>query len=257
MLDKRIGAQLFTLRDYCKTIEDFETTCKKLDEIGYKMLQISAVGPTDGAQLKAAADKYNLETTVTHCSADKYVNDLNGIIKYHNDLGCKIAGLGCMPDIANFSEEKLYDFIKTYNVISKTLKDNGITFAYHNHSVEFRKIKGKYVIDILLENTDADSFKLIFDTYWASYAGVNPADFIKNHKGRIICTHFKDLAVTNVKDIIMAPVGEGNLDWDKIIDACNESEIKYAYVEQDNCNGEDPFDCMKRSYEFLTKKGFC
>lgn len=117
MLDKRIGAQLYTLRDYCKTIEDFDTTCKKLNEIGYKMLQMSAVGPTDGAQLKAVADKYNIETTITHCSDNKYVNDLNGIIKYHNDLGCKIAGPGCMPDIANFNEEKLYDFHECSNII--------------------------------------------------------------------------------------------------------------------------------------------
>ena len=27
-------------------------------------------------------------------------------------------------------------------------------------------------------------------------------------------------------------------------------------VEQDNCNGEDPFDCLKRSYQNLKAHGF-
>ena len=27
-------------------------------------------------------------------------------------------------------------------------------------------------------------------------------------------------------------------------------------VEQDDCNGEDPFDCLKRSFEYLKSRGF-
>lgn len=256
-MDKRIGAQLFTVRDYCKTIEDFDKTCEKLSKIGYKMMQVSAVGPTDGAQLRAAADKYGLETTVTHCPADRYLNDIDGVVKYHKELGCEIAGLGCMPDINNFSKELMDKFIKDFNVVAEKLAKEGITFAYHNHAVEFGKYKGKYIMDILLEELNPENFKLIFDAYWSSYAGINPAKFIREHKDKIVCAHFKDQSVFGVNEIRMAAVGEGNIDWDDVIDACNESGVKYAYVEQDNCYGEDPFECMKRSYEFLTKKGFC
>jgi hypothetical protein len=31
---------------------------------------------------------------------------------------------------------------------------------------------------------------------------------------------------------------------------------KYMMVEQDDCNGEDPFECLKRSYEYLKACGF-
>ena len=27
-------------------------------------------------------------------------------------------------------------------------------------------------------------------------------------------------------------------------------------VEQDDCNGEDPFDCLRRSYLYLKAQGF-
>jgi sugar phosphate isomerase/epimerase len=40
-----IGAQLFTLRDYCKTLPDFAETLTKVADIGYKTVQVSGVCP--------------------------------------------------------------------------------------------------------------------------------------------------------------------------------------------------------------------
>ena len=162
-----------------------------------------------------------------------------------------------MPNLRNITEEEVRKFVQKYKTISKELKENGLIFGYHNHDVEYRKVGNKTYFDIILEGTDPECFKLIFDTYWAYHAGINPAEFIRLNKGRVICVHFKDLVVTQDGEKRMAPVGEGELDWDDIIEACNESGVEYAYVEQDNCYEEDPFECMKRSYEFLTKKGFC
>ena len=44
-MDKRIGAQLYTLRDFTQTEEDFEKSMKKVPDMGYKMVQMSGVGP--------------------------------------------------------------------------------------------------------------------------------------------------------------------------------------------------------------------
>ena len=49
---------------------------------------------------------------------------------------------------------------------------------------------------------------------------------------------------------------QGNIDWDEIIEACEVSNVEYALVEQDICDG-NPFDCLKTSYDYLTQKGFC
>jgi len=54
----------------------------------------------------------------------------------------------------------------------------------------------------------------------------------------------------------MLPIGEGNLNWERIFAAAEKAGTKYMFVEQDKCNGEDPFDCLRRSYEFLSSKGF-
>ena len=54
----KIGAQLFTLRDYCKIPEDFAETLKKVADIGY------TIGDFDGSKLITAikciiADRFN------------------------------------------------------------------------------------------------------------------------------------------------------------------------------------------------------
>lgn len=38
-----IGAQFYTLRDYCKTLEGLSESLKKVVDIGYKNVQISGV----------------------------------------------------------------------------------------------------------------------------------------------------------------------------------------------------------------------
>ena len=38
--------------------------------------------------------------------------------------------------------------------------------------------------------------------------------------------------------------------------AAEQSGVEYMLVEQDDCYGEDPFECLSRSYEYLKANGF-
>ena len=55
--------------------------------------------------------------------------------------------------------------------------------------------------------------------------------------------------------IRMAPVGEGNINFDSVLNACKEAGTEYLLVEQDDCYGENPFDCLKKSYQNLKARG--
>ena len=57
-MDKKIGAQLFTIRDYCQTIEDFDESMEKVSKIGYKVVQLSAIGNMPAKEIKEVCDKY-------------------------------------------------------------------------------------------------------------------------------------------------------------------------------------------------------
>ena len=252
-MDKRIGAQLYTVRDFTQTKEDFDSTLKKLSEIGYKTVQISAIGNIPAKDLKEVCDKYNILPICTHRGYDEYMNNLDFSIEFHKTLGCKVAGLGCFPNLwGSTSLDEITKFITDMNKVAAEFKKHGMSFAYHNHNLEFVKFEGKYMMDYLIEYGD---FDFIVDVYWLAAAGINPADFIKKLGKRAKILHFKDLKVVPGDDRQIAEVMEGNLDWDSIIEACEEAGSEYAFVEQDTCQ-RDPFESLKISYDNLKTKGF-
>ena len=255
-MNRQIGAQYYTLRDFAKTIEDFDETCRKVKEMGYKIVQISGT-PLGAAEMKEVLDKYDLKVVVTHRSFDDFKNNLDEIIKYNKTLGCSLCGVGAMPDAARESAEGLDCFIKEANEIASKLRKEGLYFGYHNHHFEFAKLGGKQIMERLIKETNPDEFMFIVDTYWVQFGGLNPAAFIKKLGKRAMMVHFKDYHINVEKGftVEMCEVGEGNLNWDEIIVACEEAGSEYALVEQDICN-RDPFESLKMSYDYLKEKGF-
>ena len=68
--------------------------------------------------------------------------------------------------------------------------------------------------------------------------------------------HFKDMYLTESGEKKMSWVGGGNvLNFEEIVPAFIEAGTQLAYIEQDNCNGENPFDCLKKSYDYLRSLG--
>ena len=48
----KIGAQLFTVRDFTKTLDDFAETLKKIADIGYTTVQVSGTCPFEAEWLR-------------------------------------------------------------------------------------------------------------------------------------------------------------------------------------------------------------
>ncbi len=254
-MDQRIGAQFYTLREYTRTIADFEETCRKIRDIGYQIVQISGT-PLGAAEMKEVLDQYGLEVVTTHRSFDDFQNNLEEIMDYNRTLGCELCGIGSMPGWARESGENLGRFLKEAGQIAARLRKEGLCFGYHNHAFEFAKVDGTYIMDRLLRETDSDTFRFIADTYWLQVGGMDPAAFLKKLGSRVMAVHFKDLKVNTDNTTEMAEVGQGNLDWEAITRVCEETGVKWALVEQDICK-RDPFASMKMSYEYLVGKGFC
>ena len=258
----KIGAQLYTLHDYTKTLEDLEETLKKVAEIGFKYVQVSGTCEFEPEWLKEKLEKYGLECVLTHTDAKKMFYDTKKVCDDHDVFDCKYIGIGGMPRLWSFdeftSDEVVDKFIEEFITVMQTFKENGKYMMYHNHHYEFAKMKNdNFMWDELINRIPADLMGFTLDTYWIQYGGKNPVKEIKKLAGRIPCVHFKDYKVVRGGDpqIQYAPIGDGNLDWDEIIAACKESGAKFALIEQDDCFGADPFECLKRSYDFLISKG--
>lgn len=252
----KIGLQLYTLRHQCETPEALEESLRKVSEIGYRYVQVSGIKDYDPKQLKKLLRKYNLKCVLTHIPPEELQGDPDALCKKHDVLNCDYVGLGMYKFE---SENSIGEFLNTYLPVANALKKDGKLFMYHNHCGEFQKFNGKTVFDSLLEAIPADVMGFTYDTYWAQVGGVNPAEFLLKLKGRAPVIHLKDYGweAAGTKDgLRMKPLGEGNINFDEVFKAAKKAGVRYMLVEQDQCYDEDPFDCIKRSYEFLKSKGF-
>ena len=119
-----IGAQLYTIRAYTQTKEDFRRSMKKIADMGYSCVQLSAVGKDVTAQVAADICKeYGLKIVLTHSSIDRILYDTDQLIAEHKLMGCKYIGLGAMPDKYRCSEWIGY-FKEDFKEPVKKMKSN-------------------------------------------------------------------------------------------------------------------------------------
>lgn len=250
----QIGAQLYTLRTYLQTESDIRITLKKVAEMGYKVVQVSGVGKIDPGVLREICDENGLKIALTHNPAERILYDTDKLIEEHNILGCDYIGLGGMPEKYR-TDFWVEQFAKDYMDAAKKIAAAGKYFMYHNHAFEFERLpNGKLFIETLIETMPAELMGFTLDTYWVQAGGADPVQWIERLNGRLPCVHFKDMTAKG-NGPIMAPVGEGNLNWPAIIKKLEElGGTKYALVEQDTCQ-ESPFICLKKSHDNLIKFG--
>ncbi|MFC6227440.1 sugar phosphate isomerase/epimerase family protein [Paenibacillus allorhizosphaerae] len=251
----RLAAQLYTLRDYLKTPEDIATTLKKVKQIGYNAVQVSGVGPIDNQALKELADQEGLTICATHIGYGDLTDKLDEVIAKHKLWGCQYVGLGGLPGEYRKSAEGYSDFAKIASDIGRKLKAEGLTFIYHNHSFEFAKFGDRTGMDILFEETDPAAVDFELDVYWVQAGGADPAEWIRKVNGRMKVVHLKDMAVTGDREQRFAEVGEGNMNFARILDACREIGVEWGAVEQDQTYGRDPFESLAISFNNLRRMG--
>lgn len=246
----KLGVQLYTLRDKCKTAEDFEETLKFLDGIGCNVIQISGIGDIDPETVAELVKKYNMEVCVTHKPYDRMKNDLEALAREHDLINCKNIGIGCMPGSVHESYEGVTGFIMKCNEIAANMKALGKQLCYHNHALEYEVYDGKRTFERLIE--EAPDLHFIPDTYWMQAGGVNPAEYLKKLKGRVEVCHFKDMRIVNNQQRF-AECGTGNLDLGACYRACKEIGVKYIVIEQDLCYDKDPYESVKIGFEGLKR----
>jgi sugar phosphate isomerase/epimerase len=247
-----IGIQFYTLRDFCKDLDSFSDTLKRVADIGYKNVQISGTCEFEAEWLKKELDKNGLKCVITHTPPVKLINETAKVAKEHDIFGCDYVGLSYYGFNEDKENESLEYYIETYGKVADGLATNGKYFMHHNHDYEFKKYNGKTVLEILAETFAPDKLGFILDTFWVQAGGADPAYWLERLSGRVPCIHLKDYAFGKQ----MAVLGEGNINFDRVFEKAEIAGTKYMLVEQDDCNGENPFDCIKRSYEYLKSRGF-
>jgi len=255
MAKPRLGAQLFTLRDYTKTIPDIAETFRKVKEIGYTTVQISAFGPVDPAEVARVVADSGLTVAATHVGWPRFLDELDAVIEEHKLWGCCHPAIGALPGEYR-GKDGVKRFLDELAPVSERLAAEGIDFSYHNHNHELVKFDGETWLGMLYDQAPPEMLKAEIDTYWIQAGGGDPADWVRRCAGREPLLHLKDMCVTDEREQRFAAIGEGNLNWPAILREAEAGGVEYLLVEQDNCYGADPFECLATSYRNLKEMGY-
>lgn len=92
----KIGAQLYTVRDYTKNLDDFAETLKKVADIGYTTVRLRHL-----ALLKRTGSRNSwtkpADRCHTHTNQTRVAEDTEAVIAEHKVFGCDYIGLGSLP----------------------------------------------------------------------------------------------------------------------------------------------------------------
>jgi sugar phosphate isomerase/epimerase len=249
----QVAVITYTIRDFIKTPEDFRKSMKKVADIGYRAVQISgmdhAVMPAE--EVAAVCKDNGLTICATHEKGEWILTEPERVVERLDILGCRYTAYPYPSGIDLSDASQVADLIAKLNHAGSVLRQSGKVLAYHNHALEFFKGQDqRTILRRIYDETDAHNLQGEIDTYWVQLGGENPIEWCEFLKGRLPLLHIKDVGITDDRLPTMVEIGNGNLNFKKIIAAAEQSGCEWFIVEQDRCPG-DPFDSIAASFNYI------
>ncbi|MDH4179893.1 MAG: sugar phosphate isomerase/epimerase, partial [Armatimonadota bacterium] len=193
----QIAVQLYTVRDQMKTPAELAAALKKIARIGYTAVQFGGLPAIPADDLTAMLSDSGLTCCSTHGTGEaNMLDDPAAAVEVVRKLDCSSIAYPYPSGIALGTIDDVLAFAKRLNAAGKVYHEAGISFAYHNHSIEFQRVGGRLVLDVLYEETDPRYLQSEPDTYWIQYGGGDPVHWCRKLKGRVPLLHMKDYKIT-------------------------------------------------------------
>lgn len=260
-----VGIQLYTIRDAMSA--DTPGSLKKVSDLGYKNLELA--GYSNGefygytpAEFKKMVNDLGMDIISSHTQVEAAGITLENaklMADAHAELGVKY----CIQPWVNDEDRQVETYkkmIAEWNKVGAIMKERGIQFGYHNHNFEFDTLDGLVpYYDLFMPELDADLVTMELDLFWASKAGQDPVEMFNKYPGRFQLLHMKDMRTNedpfyNVYKEDVCSVGEGVIDFKRILAAKETAGTKYLFVEDDNQGNGKPFEGIETSIVNLTTK---
>ena len=242
----KFGLQLYTLRSELNGERDTEIM-RLVNEAGYSYVQ--AAGDLATIERTAiAAKSVGLDCIGTVTGIDKILDNFDEAMRIHKEIGAKDIGISSFL----YTAAEMEEFISKANTLADRLCDYGITLSYHNHSNEFIILdNGKRAYDMLVDGLTSKNAYFMPDTYWIAHGGADVRYYIEKLKGRIKTLHLKDTKMIK-GGFTFGEIGQGNLNWQGIMESAMLAGTEYFVVEQDKCDGS-PLNSIRVSAEYLSR----
>lgn len=229
-MNQPLGFQTFEIIPHL--LKDWDGTWRTMAGFGYKIADLLDFGLfIPGLANKTAKDirqtltSAGLTATNCHFSYDAWTKKFDESVAWSHELELKSVVCGLGPRRKTVDDFKW--MADQLNEIGTKTQREGLQLAYHNHEIEFVPIEGQVPWDILMANTDPKLVRAQLDVGNLTFGGGNAIDVLSRYKDRTFSLHCKDFAPGKAS----VPVGQGILDWNKILAIAKSADIK-SYVTE-------------------------
>ncbi len=260
-----LGIQLWTVKSEAE--KDLEGTLRKVYAAGFRDIEFAGYYGKTPADLGKLLKDIGFKLVSTHAGAGDIAKRGDEIIRDAKALGLEY--VVCSSPMVSPAKDKLpwEERMKAvdltdwkvnadlFNKFGKQVKDAGMTFGYHNHSAEFKKYDGQTAFDYLYANTDPALVKIELDVGWVVVAQQDPIAILDKYKSRVIALHVKDVGARGAdgKDPTSVALGEGVIDWKKVLGTAHAHGVKRYFYEQEEPFTRPILESVKISGDYLTK----
>lgn len=249
---RRVGIQLYTLRDDAR--RDLERTLGDIAQAGYKDVEMLSSMNNFGMppkQLRAILDRDGLRAPSTHLSGESF-DDLDRQIDTAKILGHDYLVLASLPTDKPTLDDYRH-WADRLNEAGRRALPSGIRIAFHDESIDFKKIDGVVPYDLLAERTDPAYVRLQLDAGNLAQAGGDPFDYLKRYGSRYWLFHIKDVPALGADHD--TDLGKGIIDFKRLLAGIDHIDDKFLYVEQESYPGT-PLESARRDYAYISTLEF-
>jgi sugar phosphate isomerase/epimerase len=189
-----VAIQLYTLRDFTKTVADLEKTAEKIKKIGYNTVQASGLGVTP-SEAKKVFDAAGITVCATHESGELILKSPEEACERLHQIGTKHTAYPWPAGVDFTNEAAVRTLAKQLDAAGAVMAKHGYTLSYHNHALEFVRFGKATVLDYIYEATNPANLKGELDTYWVQLGGGDCVAWLEKLKGRAPLLHLKDYTV--------------------------------------------------------------
>jgi sugar phosphate isomerase/epimerase len=258
---KTLGVQLYTVRSVMP--QKAQETLNAIRAIGYQEVEATYAGLD---AIWPALQASGLKPVSMHLDSKMVsqgkVEDLVPVFDQLKKRGFQYAVFPYLPEPERGGIDVIKSLSEKFNKAGEKCHAAGMTFCYHNHAFEFATEKGSTLFQVMLDNTDKKLVSFEMDLFWVSVAGLDPVEMLQKLSGRVPLVHLKDKAEgtpvmykESVPKATFKEVGNGVLDWPKVLRAAAAAKVEHYFVEQDQTPG-DPVESLRQSFGYLSKLNY-
>lgn len=261
-----IALQLYSVRD--RMARDFEGTLAEVSALGYDGVEFAGLYGKSAVEIKALCKKYNLTPISAHVPFVEMMADPVATMQTYREIGCRYVVIPYLTEEYRPGNDRFEEVIAGARILGEAAKEQGMMLLYHNHDFEFKKIDGKYALDVLYDTVSSDLLQTELDLCWVKVGGEEPASYLRKYTGRAPVVHFKDFsgkiggkmyALIGIEDdgeaasgFSFRPLGMGCQDIPALLSAAEDAGAGWIVVEQDDpSDGLSTIECAKKSIECL------